>query len=297
MGRVPNPKGRKAERAAINAVVSLFERHGHIVHRIESGNDVGEDLLLSFVEDDETTGDTIAIQVKGGVSYRASGGYRVRVGGNEKSWLTTNVPVVCIVFDTEEENLYWCNASRQLRDSPGARKGVKEGKKRSVQVSKESILNDESIRSFGLKMCGYIHDVSIAHVLGKISGIKFDTTDYLSYFVNQAGEQLIFHQERGVPYATLLHEDFDWDPVDFFPDEITGEQRARAMGVSTLEDMARLTGYKIPEGLADDALNMSAAEMLDKMPVVGGRLIVDKNEMSWLESCAEGSKFWRPESR
>lgn len=294
MGRVPNPKGRNVERRAINAVVSLFERHGHIVHRIESGNDAGEDLLLSFVERNETTGDTIAIQVKGGVSYRASGGYRVRIGGNKNSWLTTNVPVACIVFDPEKESLFWGNASKQLRDDSRTRKSVNAGSVHSVYVAEASILDDNSVGSFELTMRGYIHDVSIARALGGLSGRKFDTTGYISYFINQHGEQLIFYQEYGAPYAVLLHEDFGWNPVEFSPNDITGDQHAKTMGVSTVADMAKLTGVEMPEEVPEEALNMSAAELLDRIPMVGGRVIVDRNEILWIQSCAEGSKHWRP---
>ncbi|MFD6393911.1 DUF4365 domain-containing protein [Nocardia sp. NPDC060259] len=97
---------RFIEDEALNRVTALFQRAGHIVHRIDGRNDFGEDLLVTFVEDGHHTGETIALQVKGGTSYRSARDYRVRVGSHTKSWTGTNVPVVCVVYDPDLERLY-----------------------------------------------------------------------------------------------------------------------------------------------------------------------------------------------
>ena len=59
---------RKAERAAVNALRGLLDRHGHIVQDIHGENDFGEDLFVTFTENGHVTGDVIKIQVKGGRS-------------------------------------------------------------------------------------------------------------------------------------------------------------------------------------------------------------------------------------
>ena len=61
-------ESRKAERAAVNALRGLLDRHGHIVQDIHGENDFGEDLFVTFTENGHVTGDVIKIQVKGGRS-------------------------------------------------------------------------------------------------------------------------------------------------------------------------------------------------------------------------------------
>ncbi|WJD98279.1 DUF4365 domain-containing protein [Streptomyces antimycoticus] len=56
---------------------ALLERHGHIVQEVEGGSDFGEDLYVSFVRNGRRTGDLIAVQVKGGLSFRRASGYAV----------------------------------------------------------------------------------------------------------------------------------------------------------------------------------------------------------------------------
>ena len=62
------PETRRVGRMAVNEVRALLERNGHIVQEIDGGNDYGEDLHVTFVQDGQRTPDSVAVQVKGGVS-------------------------------------------------------------------------------------------------------------------------------------------------------------------------------------------------------------------------------------
>lgn len=107
---------RIQERNAVNATRALFESAGHIVDERGSGSDFGEDLVVSFVENGERNGVHIAIQVKGGKSYRSGTGYAVRGKKHATDWRCSNIPVLCVVYDPVMQALYWENATRVLRE-------------------------------------------------------------------------------------------------------------------------------------------------------------------------------------
>ncbi|WP_285610926.1 DUF4365 domain-containing protein [Actinokineospora globicatena] len=132
---------------AINRVTSLFQESGHVVQRIDGHNDFGEDLYVSLNESRRPTGYTIAVQVKGGASYRSARGYRVRVRQHRDSWRKANAPVVCIVYDPTTDHLCWANASEQLRRTQHLR---------SIEVLRTDILNATSVDAFVQHMGQYI---------------------------------------------------------------------------------------------------------------------------------------------
>lgn len=279
---------RIVEDRALNRVTSLFQEHGHIVHKIDGRNDFGEDLYISFVEQQQTTGDTIAVQVKGGKSYRAAQGYRVKVGQHGRSWLETNVPVICVIYDPDTTTLHWANASEQLRAAK-----TESIKVRSITVPSNAVLDEHSIDEAVGEMRRYIAERGeIRHALSKLVGRRFDTTDYVSYFLNELGEELVFRQQRGNSVATLLHSDFDWFPVEVVPDPLTGKQRAARLGVSTVQDLAeRLDDPEIHEFVQQFG-DMELGPILDMIPVIGG-LIVNEDELTWLRCCVQASNWWR----
>ncbi|MFJ5828509.1 DUF4365 domain-containing protein [Streptomyces sp. NPDC093089] len=86
-------------------VRSLLERNGHIVQEIDGANDHGEDLHVTFVQDGRRTADSLAVQVKGGVSARTPRGYRVRVGDHGDNGRNAGLPVLCVVHDPERGGL------------------------------------------------------------------------------------------------------------------------------------------------------------------------------------------------
>lgn len=58
------PESRRVGRMAVNEVRALFERHGHIVQEVDGGNDHGEDLHVTFVQNGERTADSIPCRLK-----------------------------------------------------------------------------------------------------------------------------------------------------------------------------------------------------------------------------------------
>ncbi|MBM7770761.1 hypothetical protein JOD54_000965 [Actinokineospora baliensis] len=145
MGQID--RRRVLEDRAINRVTALFQECGHVVQKIDGHNDFGEDLYVSFNEARRPTGYTIAVQVKGGVSYRSARGYRVKVRQHGRSWREANAPVVCVVYDPGTDLLYWANASEQLRCVPESR---------SIEVGRADVLDAGSVDAFVWRMCRFI---------------------------------------------------------------------------------------------------------------------------------------------
>lgn len=49
---------------------------------------------------------------------------------------------------------------------------------------------------------------------GSYPGLSIEQDDYLSYFENAYGEQLIFVYRKGSNKGTLYHSDYDWEAVE-----------------------------------------------------------------------------------
>ncbi|WP_285612841.1 DUF4365 domain-containing protein [Actinokineospora globicatena] len=275
-----------ADRAR-NRFTALMQEHGHLVHKIDGDNDFGEDLYVGFLEDDRTTGDTIAVQVKGGVSYRAAGGYSVRVSQHGETWLKTNVPVVCVVHDPESDTLHWGNASDQLRQAKLAGTDL-----RTIAIERDAVLDDTTVAAFVTTMRAHIRDRGeIRHALSVMSGHVLDTTDYLAYFMNEYSEDIIFRQPRASATALLLHSDWGWKPIEIDPEALTLGDRFAQLGFTSLRELAEHLNLPGVDELPTDVGDVR--EQLDKIPVVGGQFIVNQPELAWLRACAAASQWWR----
>nr|WTB06563.1 DUF4365 domain-containing protein [Streptomyces antimycoticus] len=145
------PASRTTERTAVNETRALLERHGHIVQEVEGGSDFGEDLYVSFVRNGRRTGDLIAVQVKGGLSFRRASGYAVSTKKHADDWRISNVPVVCVVYDPDMKKLYWANASQQLRVAKADGKAI-----RSIRVGESDVLDDRTVDDFVRDVRRYI---------------------------------------------------------------------------------------------------------------------------------------------
>jgi hypothetical protein len=60
----------------------------------------------------------------------------------------------------------------------------------------------------------------LAGALASMSGSAIGHNDYVGYFVNQHGEQLVFVQRPREVQVVLLHSDLDWQPEHISPDAL-----------------------------------------------------------------------------
>lgn len=102
--------------------------------------DFGKDGYLDFSEGGHLTGQCIAVQVKGGQSFRRSQGYVVRADVRRRTlWFTSTVPVFGIVWDPTIEKLFWLNLTAELQS-----KGIDS----QLRVPVEQCLEGDGEKSF-----------------------------------------------------------------------------------------------------------------------------------------------------
>jgi hypothetical protein len=93
-------------------------------------------------------------------------------------------------------------------------------------------------------------------LLARLCGGEVTAQDYVGYFQNEFGEELVFAQRRGEKTARLWHSDADWR-------------------------MFRVDDHSIRVG-----------EPMDGMITVAG-LIINRPEATWLSSCLAASHHLR----
>jgi Domain of unknown function (DUF4365) len=107
---------RPIERAAVRAVTAIFENANFLVQPVDGGNDIGKDLYVDITETNRATGELIAVQVKGGVSYRRKRGYAVPASSDDLDlWANSTVPIFGVVHDPEKDDLHWVNLTSWAR--------------------------------------------------------------------------------------------------------------------------------------------------------------------------------------
>jgi hypothetical protein len=119
-GRSPGKRsrrGRPAERAAVRAAMALFEDAGMHVQEVDTVNDIGKDLYVDLVADGVFTGELIALQVKGGRSYRGPHeNHQLRASADDRAlWAGSSVPVFGLVHDPDGDALFWANLTAWSR--------------------------------------------------------------------------------------------------------------------------------------------------------------------------------------
>ncbi|MCA1223022.1 hypothetical protein [Streptomyces sp. 8L] len=97
---------------------------------------------------------------------------------------------------------------------------------------------------------------AIEQVLARLCGGLITKKDYVGYFLNEHGEELVFAQRRGEKTARLWHSDTDWKMYR------VGDHSIRVGGV--------MEGVVTVEGL-----------------------IIDRSEATWLSSCLASSRHLR----
>ena len=115
---------RATERAGVRAVTAVFEDANMLVQPIDGSVDIGKDLYVDITENDEVTGELIAVQVKAGESYRAGDHYAIPCArGDCELWRSSTVPIFGIVHDASRGS-YWTNLSAWARSNAAAHAGA-----------------------------------------------------------------------------------------------------------------------------------------------------------------------------
>lgn len=108
--------GHVSERAAVNAVRTLLERHELIVIEVDGRADYGRDLMVDVTEDGEVTGVVIGLQVKGDQRFvRASGWALPATPKDRRYWADSSVPILGVLQDPASGEMRWTNLIEHAR--------------------------------------------------------------------------------------------------------------------------------------------------------------------------------------
>jgi hypothetical protein len=130
---------RRTEREAVNATRAFFEGCSCVFQEISQDNDYGKDAYVDLAVGSNVSGLCIALQIKGGVSYRRSSGYGIPIDdAHAEIWKQSSVPIAGIVYDPQDKQLRWCNITAFLQDLQGSLPSI-------VPVSADSVLSADSL--------------------------------------------------------------------------------------------------------------------------------------------------------
>lgn len=102
--------------------------------------DFGKDGYLDFSKDGRLTGQCIAVQVKGGSSFRRGDSYVITADERRRVlWMDSSVPVFGIVWDPDSGELYWIDLTTELR---------RNGLETELRIGPEQRLEDQGGDSF-----------------------------------------------------------------------------------------------------------------------------------------------------
>jgi hypothetical protein len=108
--------GRVSERAGINAVRGLLEKHGLVVDEVDGRADYGRDLNVDITVKGRITGGIIGVQVKSGASHFRRGRWIIPATPVDwEYWRSSTVPVIGMVYDPATDTIRWRNLSRAAR--------------------------------------------------------------------------------------------------------------------------------------------------------------------------------------
>jgi hypothetical protein len=180
---------RVVERAAVNAARSLFEAASLVFQEVDHGNDYGKDAYLDLTDRNEITGTCIALQIKGGQTYRTGDGYCIPFDeATATFWARSSLPVFGIVHDPADGTLHWCNLTRHARTEwSGAGGG-------SVPIPRRP-LDDDTLSAFLREAHAYVQASTSSWSLGLLDA---DETVQASSVVDA------FALGRSDPRALLL---------------------------------------------------------------------------------------------
>lgn len=133
-------KPAKTDRLGVSKLEYFFSLHGWLF-REQALHDYGIDAQVEIVIDEKPTGDLIAIQVKSGKSYFSESidtAFIYRTDDNHiEYWTQHCLPVIVVLYDSEEDSLFWEYVSKKSFVSTG--KGWK------ISIPKYKLLTGESL--------------------------------------------------------------------------------------------------------------------------------------------------------
>ena len=111
------PESWVTSKQAVNFFSTWCAARSWVFQPVDASNDFGKDGYVDITDENgRLTGELFSVQVKGGESWTAAGGYRIPVGKHRDVWMNSTVPVIGIVHDPRDGRLRWVNLTAALRE-------------------------------------------------------------------------------------------------------------------------------------------------------------------------------------
>lgn len=104
------------EKAGVRFVQTVVEKANSIFHPIHNENDIGNDGIVEFVEEEKVVGKSVAVQIKSGQSYfRKSHAVIPAKRSQLEYWLHHSLTIIGIVVDVGNSVGYWVNITKYIK--------------------------------------------------------------------------------------------------------------------------------------------------------------------------------------
>jgi len=143
---------------AVNTFQAFCLDQGWVFTETPEQTDFGKDGYLDFSKDGRLTGQCIALQVKGGVSFHRRDSYVIPADRRRRTfWRESSIPVFGIVWDPVGGGLYWTDLTGTLRNK---------GLDATLQIPATNRIDTGDLADFLDAMWRSTTGPSVAHAFG-----------------------------------------------------------------------------------------------------------------------------------
>lgn len=142
-----NNENKSIGKIGVSKVSIIVNQANCIFHKIELENDIGNDAFIEFISGDESTSFCIATQIKSGKSFVRANGKETFIPTDKehlKYWNNLNLPVAGLVYNPENDTIYWIDIKEFISNNPG----IIESGPYNIPIPIENIFNRDTFNSF-----------------------------------------------------------------------------------------------------------------------------------------------------
>ncbi|TCL63321.1 uncharacterized protein DUF4365 [Hydrogenispora ethanolica] len=135
------PVTKSTARKGVNYVRSIVDSYNCIFQEIDLENDVGNDAIIEFIKNEETTSLCIGVQIKAGNSNIHNDYYSLKADKEHfEYWKNHILPIIGIVYNPQDNNAVWVDISEYLKSNSAL---INKGPY-VIKISKSNLFSQET---------------------------------------------------------------------------------------------------------------------------------------------------------
>jgi hypothetical protein len=225
-------QNRPVEKAGVRAVQAIFEDANLIFQAVDLGNDIGKDAYVDLAEGGLFKGVVVALQIKGGESFRRGDDYKVPCNEDDLAlWAGSSIPIYGMVHDPTADSVHWA-------DLTGWSKSLAPGEHRSYcPVPRQNLLSAETVSAWASFVRSQLHRQASPRVLDLMSNevrrqvaavsecFALGRSDPRPLMLLRACLRWLADVDASWPAIQILsfatpHPDVYWSADTWFPDDV-----------------------------------------------------------------------------